>query len=108
MKHFLVCNSHPISIFVTGKGVKEACQAFCDDKGLCVSITETDYVFTGGSEKGFIIGLINYPRFPKTPGELWNIADDLGIYLMETCNPYGSFTIQDPDNTYFNSNRESD
>lgn len=42
------------------------CQAYCDAVGLCVSITETRFIYTGGSEPGLVIGLIAYPRFPKT------------------------------------------
>lgn len=44
--------------------VKQLCQKHVDKIGLCVTVTETDYIYTNGSEKGVIVGLINYPRFP--------------------------------------------
>lgn len=102
------CNSYPISLFVTGQGVEEAVQKYCNEVGLCVTVTETNYIFTGGSEKGYIIGLINYPRFPREKKELVRVAKDLGYYLIEKCNPSGSFTMQTRDYTSFFSNREGD
>lgn len=38
-----------------------------DEVGLCVTFTPTTFIYTNGSEPGFIVGLINYPRFPSTP-----------------------------------------
>jgi hypothetical protein len=38
--------------------------------GLCVSITETEFVYTGGNEPGLTVGLINYPRFPSSRDEI--------------------------------------
>lgn len=107
MKH-MVCSSFAISLFVTGENITEACQEYCDNNGLCVTITETNYVFTGGSEKGYIIGLINYPRFPKNNYELMFIAEDLGHFLMKKCNPQGSYTLQTPNYTHFITNRIGD
>lgn len=108
MKLSLIAKSYPISLFVTGNSIESACRRYCDKKGLCVTITGTNYVFKGGNEYGYVIGLINYPRFTKTPAELMRIALDLGEFLIKECNPNGSFTMQTPDGTYFFSNRESD
>ena len=87
--------AYTATLFVTGEGVVEACQEFCNDVGLCVSIKENLYVFTGGSEKGYEITLINYPRFPKTPDDIWKTAEKLAVYLMTYTNPNGSYTLQD-------------
>lgn len=43
------------------------CREYVDTVGLCVTITKTEYAYTGGKEDGVIVGLINYPRFPATP-----------------------------------------
>lgn len=45
------------------------CRAYCDEVGLCVSVTQTTFVYTGGSEPGVIVGLIHYPRFPHESPE---------------------------------------
>jgi hypothetical protein len=43
---------------------ESVCSAYCDEVGLCVTVTPTKYVYTGGQEPGCIVGLIHYPRFP--------------------------------------------
>lgn len=40
-------------------------QTYCDEVGLCVSVTPTTFVYTNGSEPGCAVGLIDYPRFPS-------------------------------------------
>jgi len=101
-------DTYTASIFVTGENVVEACQKYCNTRGLCVTITETLHVYTGGQEKGYIIGLINYPRFPKSTSELEEIAHDLAHYVFEQTNYEGSFTIQTSVETAFVSNRPQD
>jgi len=54
-------------------------------KGLCVTITPTEYYYASGSEKGIIVGLINYPRFPKTPSQIKTTALNLAELLREKC-----------------------
>jgi len=58
------------------------CESYCKN-GLCVSIMDTTFVHTDGSEPGLVIGLINYPRFPVMPGVLRRIARDLAELLKE-------------------------
>lgn len=36
---------------------------------LCVSMTPTRYIYPDGGEEGVIIGLINFPVYPKTAEE---------------------------------------
>lgn len=101
--------SYPVSIFLGGSG-KEAtlwARGYCDDVGLCVTITETRYVYTGGLTFGVIVGLINYPRFPLPPHEIWAHAEALGALLCRGLNQE-SYTIQAPDKTEFFSHRLED
>jgi len=101
--------SYPIQIFMAGDSydAREFCQYYCDKEGLCVTVTPTSYVYTNDSEGGFIVGLINYPRFPKNPDELFLIAQLLGYKLREYMNQE-SFSIQTPDKTYWYSWRKED
>lgn len=50
--------------------VESLCQKWCDTFGACFTVTETTFIYTNGKEKGCVIGLINYPRFPKTEYEI--------------------------------------
>lgn len=61
----------------------EVCQKYCDEVGLCVTVTNTHFVYKDGNEDGVIVGLIQYPRFPKFNVEIDNLAIRLGYILME-------------------------
>lgn len=78
--------SHIATIFIAGDlwKIQDACRRFCLS-GLCVTLTPTSFVFTGGQEDGAIIGLINYPRFPSTPEDISKSAKQLAINLMSEC-----------------------
>lgn len=101
--------SYPVSIFMAGDwmAADRVCDAYCAEVGLCVTITPTHYTFTGGYEDGFIVGLINYPRFPKTPEEIWRHAEALAEQMLEECRQQ-SYTIQAPDKTVWFSHRPED
>lgn len=103
------CRAYPVSIFIAGdaKLAEMICRDFCDKEGLCVTVTPTTYVYTGGQEDGVIVGLINYPRFPKEPGAIYATANELAEQL---CLKLGqqSFTVQTPDAAFFTSYRPAD
>lgn len=110
MKPFIAAvPSYPVSIFIAGAAVDAVttCQSYCDAVGLCVTVTETLYVFTDGFATGVIVGLINYPRFPATPEEIWTKAEVLARKLREGMEQE-SFTIQAPDKTVWFSWRAED
>lgn len=101
--------SYPVSIFIGGnaKDASIRAQGYCDDVGLCVTVTETRYMFTGGMTFGVIVGLINYPRFPSTPEQLWAHAEVLAERLRKALRQE-SYTIQAPDRTEWFSHRPED
>ena len=58
---------------------------FCADyclTGLCVTVTETEFIYKGGREMGFIVGLVNYPRFPSTPEDILGQAELIAMQLI--------------------------
>lgn len=101
--------SYPISIFMAGDiaAAIDYARRYCDEQGLCVTVSQTTYVYTGGQESGFVIGLINYPRFRSSPQELWATAEHIAAYLRERLHQ-DSYTIQTPDKTVWFSHREED
>lgn len=110
--------SYPVSIFVaTFDGehgimalrakARDICRAYCDEAGLCVTVTDTDYTYTGGGEPGVIVGLINYPRFPKEPSEIFAKAEALAHLLIDGLHQQ-SCSIQAPDKPVWISFREAD
>ena len=85
---------------------EEICRQFCE-RGMCVSIHPTNYIYTGGEECGFVATLINYPRFPKSPVDLKDIAFELAMKLMKGLHQQ-SFSIEGPEETLFFSTRPED
>jgi len=98
--------SYPVSILIAGDvwQAETACLDYCDEVGLCVTVTETTYCYTGGEEAGVIVGLINSPRFPSDPTAIWQRAEQLGSILRERLKQ-DSYTIQAPDKTVWFSHR---
>lgn len=56
---------------------KQIVRASCLEKGLCVTVDPTNYIYTGGEETGYVVGLINYPRFPAQQQEIEKRATKL-------------------------------
>lgn len=59
----------------------------CYHAGLCVTVTSADFIYTGGEESGFVVGLVNYPRFPSAPQQIRDraveIAEGLVVHLCQ-------------------------
>ena len=74
-----------VDIFMAGDvaQAKHVCREFCREVGLCVTVTETAFIYTGGEEAGVRIGLVNYPRFPDTPHNILNKAERLARLLLD-------------------------
>jgi len=85
---------------------EEICRTFCE-RGMCVSISPTNYIYTGGEESGFVVTLINYARFPKSSIKLKELAFELAMDLCVGLHQQ-SFTIERPEETKFFSSRPED
>ena len=57
--------------------LKDFLQKYVDKKSYCVTITPTNFIYKDGREKGAIIGLINYPRFPSNKKEIKRKAEEI-------------------------------
>jgi hypothetical protein len=51
--------------------------------GLCVTVEPTTFIYTGGEEAGYVVGLLNYPRFPTSPDEILAKARALMLALLD-------------------------
>ena len=71
---------------------------YVDAVGLCVIVTNLEYVYTNGDEGGIAVGLINYPRFPDTPEKIREHAMELARRLKEACRQY-KVSVVFPDET---------
>ncbi len=104
-----LCESATHRIWIAGPiaETEQACAEFCTDRGFCVAIEPVRYVYTGGREDGAVVTVLNYPRFPKQPQQVCDIADELARFLIErVCQ--GSATVEGPGQSVFLSRREGD
>jgi len=97
--------SYSVDIFIGGDvdAARQACREFCL-RGLCVSLSPADFIFTGGMESGVRVGLINYPRFPAEPRNILNTAQALARFLIERLHQQ-SCTVVAADHTIWLSRR---
>lgn len=63
--------------------VHQLIQDYVDSVGLCVTVTPTEYIYKNGNERGVIVGLINYPRFPSEPNIILTHATTIAKMLMK-------------------------
>ena len=61
--------------------------------GLCVTIEPTTYIYTGGEESGYVVGLLNYPRFPCEPKLLEERARDLMRRLLAATHQHSALMV---------------
>jgi len=100
-------NANWVKIYVSGpiEEAKQIIRQDCLREGLCVTIESTLFIYKGGEEYGYIVGLINYPRFPATPESIWGRAIDLAMKLLEGTYQE-SILIMSPDKTQWFTKRE--
>ena len=76
--------AYNINIYIAGdvQRIKNLCSRYCMNVGFCVTVTQTDFVYTGGVESGAIVGVVSYPRFPDSSANLRKKAIDLANLLI--------------------------
>ena len=102
------CDSYWVRIYIAGpiEQAKQIIRRECMKEGLCVTITPTDYIYTGGEEAGAVVELINYARFPKSKEQLWDRAVELGETLRTETYQH-SATVMSPERSlWFTSRKE--
>jgi hypothetical protein len=85
---------------------KQVIREECLREGLCVTIEPTTFIYTGGEESGYVIGLINYPRFPKSQQEIAERADNLSEILLDLTFQHSAL-VMTPSSTRWITKREA-
>lgn len=94
-------------IFIAGDIaiIKEVCRDYVD-RGLCVSVCPVDFIFTGGSESGAKIGLINYQRFPTTEDNIKKMAIELSLILINRCHQFSASVVTTKETIFISNERK--
>lgn len=94
-------------IYLSGpiEAAKQILRQECMREGLCVTVEPTTFIYTGGEEAGYVVGLINYPRFPSTPEAIRSRARHIAQLLLEGTFQH-SVLISDSETTEWITLRE--
>jgi len=67
--------------------VRKCLEEYVKVNPFCFTLEHTIFIHTDGTEPGAVIGIINYPRFPRTRPELKKIAlkvaEDLRVLFVQ-------------------------
>jgi len=101
------CKTWTAQIWIGGDIVpaRQKLREMCFPKGLCATIIPTEYMYAGGEEKGFVVGIIQYPPFMESESSLLEKAKKVGKAIAENAYQW-SFSIVTPDKTYYFSRRK--
>lgn len=80
---------------------KQVLREDCLREGLCVTIDPTTYIYTGGEESGFVVGLLNYPRFPSMSLEIQARARLLVEKLLDATFQHSALLVLPHDTIWF-------
>lgn len=87
--------THYARIYLSGPMdvAKQIIRAECMREGLCVTIEPTDFVYTGGEEAGYVVGLVNYPRFPSFEAKVTERALALAELLLNSTHQWSAMVV---------------
>ena len=91
-------SSFHADIYIAGdeQFIHAECRRFVK-RGLCVSVFPCTYNHTDGVEKGCMVRLINYPRFPaKHTDDIEKMAIELAKELIVHCGQLSASVICHP------------
>lgn len=90
--------THTVAIYMAGDidTAKRWLRRECYERGLCVTVMPTDFIYTGGEESGFCIGFVNYPRFPSSAEELFTRAKNIACALIVECCQKTALVVGSP------------
>ena len=98
-----------VSIYLAGDKqlIRTKCMEYCSLYGFCVTVTPNEFIYTGGTEDGVRIGIVNYPRFPSNRQKLMFHANRLAVELAET-SYQNTVLVVDPEKTIWHTRRKED
>ncbi|UQY33558.1 hypothetical protein K8U54_17800 [Pseudomonas fulva] len=90
-----VADTHWVRIYLSGpiEVAKQIIRQECLREGLCVTIEATNFIYTGGEELGYVVGLINYPRFPSQPEAITARARQLMHLLLDGTHQHSALMM---------------
>lgn len=99
---YLTEPTHTIRIYLSGpiEVAKQVIREHVLAHPQCVTVEPTTFLYTGGEEQGYVVGLLNYPRFPSTPEELNIYATNLAHRLLAHTFQTSAMVVTPTDTTW--------
>ena len=94
--------THQIRIYLSGpiEIAKQVIREHVLAHPLCVTLEPTTFIYTGGEEQGYVVGLLNYPRFPSTPDHINTRARTLAELLLERTFQHSALIVTPSETTW--------
>lgn len=103
------CQTIEFRIYIAGpiEVAKQILRAECMREGLCVTIEPTLFIYTGGEEHGYVVGLRNYPRFPCGMATLGHRAQEITRALIDATHQHSAMVVGPENTTWYTRRKES-
>lgn len=102
--------TYTVRLYMAGdiERAKQLLRAECypPNEGLCVTVEPTTFIYTGGEESGFVVGFVNYPRFPTKPQELVRRATGIAGRLITGLCQWSALLVCPDETVWLNARPE--
>jgi len=72
------------------------------NEGLCVTVRAQTFLYTGGEEEGFVLGFVDYPRFPKPHEEIYARAKAIAEQLILELGQWSALLVASDKSEWIN------
>lgn len=97
--------SFSVTVYVAGdyQTARESLRRECFERGMCVTVTPTTFVYTAGAEDGVAVGFVNYPRFPSGADEIVARALEIAQNLMADLCQWSALVVTPVETIWLNN-----
>ena len=91
--------THWVRVYMSGpiEIAKQVLRRHVLHEGLCVTVEPTLFIYTGGEETGYVVGLVHYEHFPCTQSTLWDRARVMAEQLLEETHQLSALVMSPAD-----------
>lgn len=101
--------TYQIRLYLSGpiEVAKQVIREHALEYPICVTVEPTTFIYTGGEEQGYVVGLLNYPRFPTAPNELNVQARELAELLLDRTFQHSVLIVTPTETTWITKRSDS-
>lgn len=88
--------------------VEDVCAEFCKKNPSCVTVELVDFIYHGGSQSGYRVKFINYPRFETSIEEIKRKAESLALNLLIASHQLSCSVVHSDETVYMQLGEKND